>query len=92
MLEFVCGIPGADASTVAWHAAVHLGLAAFIVAAGAVFLTVAIVTFRRTAPRPGGDSAAGLLERAPRPTTAPASQMAAWVPVSTPARQRVRRR
>jgi hypothetical protein len=44
---YVCQIPGADASTAAWHAAVQLGLAAFVVVAGAVFLALAIVTFRR---------------------------------------------
>ena len=48
MLEFFCGVPGASASTVTWHAAVHLGLAAFIITTGTGFLTAAVVVFRRS--------------------------------------------
>jgi len=50
MIEFVCTIPGADAATSAWHAAVHLGLTAFVLVAGSVFLVLGFVSYRRSAP------------------------------------------
>ena len=48
MLEFVCTVPGASASTAAWHATVHLGLTAFVVTVGGGFLAAAVAAFRRT--------------------------------------------
>ena len=48
MLEFLCGVPGASASTVAWHSAVHLGLTAFVVTVGSGFLVAAVSAYRRS--------------------------------------------
>jgi hypothetical protein len=47
MLELVCGIPGADPATIGWHAAIHLGLTAFVTAAGTGFLVAAVRAYRR---------------------------------------------
>ena len=47
MVIWVCDIPGADAATSAWHLALQLGLAAFVVVGGIVFLLLALVTYRR---------------------------------------------
>jgi hypothetical protein len=46
-MTWICPIPGADATTAAWHLALHIGLAAVIVVAGVAFLTVAVVAYRR---------------------------------------------
>jgi len=48
---YTCPIPGADAATVAWHTTIHFGLTAIILVAGIVFLSLAVVTYRRTGPR-----------------------------------------
>jgi hypothetical protein len=61
MIEFVCTIPGADASTAAWHAAVHLGLTGFVTSAGSIFLALGIRAYRRSAP---------VVARAPAESTA----------------------
>ena len=55
MLDFICNVPGASASTVAWHAAVQLGLTAVVLVAGAGFLAAAVVAFRRSG-QPGSAS------------------------------------
>ena len=46
-MSWVCDVPGADPATFAWHATLHLGLAGFVVAAGTVFLWLAVVAYRR---------------------------------------------
>ena len=50
---WVCDIPGADAPPSAWHFALHVGLAAFVVGAGIVFLALALIADRRSAPIAG---------------------------------------
>lgn len=47
---WVCDIPGADAATSAWHLALHVGLAAFVVVAGVAFLVLGVIAYRRSAP------------------------------------------
>jgi hypothetical protein len=47
-MEFICPIGGPG--TPAWHAAVHLGLTGFVVVAGAAFLVLAVVAYRRGDP------------------------------------------
>jgi hypothetical protein len=48
-VTWICDIPGADAATSAWHLALQLGLAGFVVGAGVVFLVLAVLAGRRTA-------------------------------------------
>src|SRR3954452_4342771 len=48
--EFVCPIGGAGAGLPPWHAAVHLGLTAIVVTAGAILLVAGIIEFRASAP------------------------------------------
>jgi hypothetical protein len=48
-MKWVCDIPGADTATSAWHFALQFGLAAFVVGAGVVFLTLAVIAYRRPA-------------------------------------------
>ena len=65
---FVCPIPGADTSTVMWHALLHYGLAAIVVTVGLVFLGLAVIAYRAdTAPAPQGS---GVVHApgSPRPT------------------------
>jgi hypothetical protein len=50
---YTCPIPGADAATVAWHTTIHFGLTAIILVAGIVFLSLALVTYWRSAPSRG---------------------------------------
>ena len=47
MPTWICNIPGADPATVAWHATLHLGLAAIVLGAGAIFLLLAVRAYRR---------------------------------------------
>jgi hypothetical protein len=51
-LTWLCPIPGADPATVAWHAALMLGLAGFVVVGGALFLLLAVIAYRRPVPEP----------------------------------------
>jgi hypothetical protein len=46
-MNWVCDIPGADAATSSWHFALQAGLATFVVGAGILFLTLAVVAYRR---------------------------------------------
>jgi hypothetical protein len=46
-MTWVCDIPGATATTSAWHLALHAGLAVLVVATGVTFLAFAIVAYRR---------------------------------------------
>lgn len=46
-MNWVCDIPGADGATSAAHLALHLGLALFVVGAGALFLWLAVIAYRR---------------------------------------------
>jgi hypothetical protein len=48
MLTFVCPIPGADASVVAVHAAIHYGLAALVGVAGPLFLALGTRAYIRS--------------------------------------------
>jgi hypothetical protein len=45
-MTFLCSVPGADPPTFIAHAAIHLGLTGFVVAAGAWFLTKAVIAYR----------------------------------------------
>ena len=47
MPTWICHIPGADPTTMAFHAALTLGLAAFVLVAGAAFLAFALIAYRR---------------------------------------------
>ncbi len=47
MPAWICDIPGADPATVAWHATLHLGLAAIALGGGAVFLLLAVRAYRQ---------------------------------------------
>jgi len=49
-MTWVCDIPGADTTTATLHAAVHLSLTVFVVVAGTLFLILAFVAYRRSAP------------------------------------------
>ena len=49
-MTWVCDIPGASATTAAWHLALHASLAAFVVLAGVTFVGLAIVAYRRPLP------------------------------------------
>src|SRR5437868_2377852 len=49
-MAFICPILASGGPAAPLHAAVHLGLTAFIVAAGTVSLGFGIAVFRRTAP------------------------------------------
>jgi hypothetical protein len=51
MLEFLCGVPGADPATVTWHALVHLSLTAFVTVTGSGFMAAAVVAHRRSGRR-----------------------------------------
>jgi hypothetical protein len=55
-MSWVCPIVG-GAAMPPWHVALHLGLAGFVVAAGPVFIGLAVRAYRRpietTAGRPG---------------------------------------
>jgi hypothetical protein len=44
---WICNIPGADPVTIAWHATLHLGLAAIVLGAGAIFLLLAVRAYRQ---------------------------------------------
>jgi hypothetical protein len=48
MLTFVCPIPGADSSLVAFHAAIHFGLAAFGGVVGPIFLALGTRAYLRS--------------------------------------------
>jgi hypothetical protein len=45
-MNWVCDIPGADGATSSWQFALHAGLAMFVVGAGILFLTIAVVAYR----------------------------------------------
>lgn len=47
MPTWLCPIPGADPTTMAFHAALMLGLAAFVLVAGTMFLVLALIAYRR---------------------------------------------
>jgi hypothetical protein len=51
-MTWICDIPGADAARSAWHFALHVGLATFVVGAGILFLTLAVIAYRRPVPGP----------------------------------------
>jgi hypothetical protein len=44
---WTCDIPGASTAVSAWHLALELGLAAFVVVGGLTFLSMALVAYRR---------------------------------------------
>jgi hypothetical protein len=46
-MTWVCDIPGASAATSTLHFLLHVGLAAFVIGAGAAFLTMALIAYRR---------------------------------------------
>jgi hypothetical protein len=46
-MTWVCDIPGASPLVSTLHLALHLGLAAFVVGAGIVFVTLAAIAYRR---------------------------------------------
>jgi xanthine/uracil/vitamin C permease (AzgA family) len=46
-MTWVCDIPGATAAVSAMHFALHVGLAAFVVGGGLLFLALAVVAYRR---------------------------------------------
>jgi len=50
---WICDIPGASAAVSAWHLALEVGLAVFVVVGGITFLTLAVRAYRR-ADRPTG--------------------------------------
>jgi hypothetical protein len=52
-MMWVCPIVGGAAMPL-WHVALHLGLAAFVVSVGPVFLGLAIRAYRRPVARIGG--------------------------------------
>lgn len=47
VIMFECFIPGSDPATAAVHGIVEMGMAGFAVAAGAIFLARALLTYRR---------------------------------------------
>lgn len=49
-MTWVCDIPGASATVSALHFALHISLAAFVVGAGLVFVTLAVIAYRRPVP------------------------------------------
>ena len=49
-MTWVCDIPGASATVSTLHFALHLSLAAFVVGAGVVFLSLAVMAYRRPGP------------------------------------------
>jgi hypothetical protein len=46
-MTWVCDIPGATAAVSAMHFALHVGLAAFVVGGGLLFMALAVVAYRR---------------------------------------------
>jgi hypothetical protein len=48
-LSWLCPVPGSDPATMAWHGALMLGLAGFVVVGGATFLVLAVLAYRRPA-------------------------------------------
>ena len=46
-MTWICPIPGASQTTATLHFALHLGLAAFVLVAGTVFLALAVIAYRR---------------------------------------------
>lgn len=46
-MTWICDIPGATPAVTAWHLALEVGLAAFVVVGGIVFLALAFVAYRR---------------------------------------------
>jgi hypothetical protein len=50
-MTWVCDIPGASAALSTMHFLLHIGLAGFVIGAGAVFLALAVVAYRRPAAR-----------------------------------------
>jgi hypothetical protein len=46
-MTWVCDIPGATPAVSAMHFALHVGLAAFVVGAGFLFLTLAVLAYRK---------------------------------------------
>jgi phosphatidylglycerophosphate synthase len=46
-MTWVCDIPGATTAVSAMHFAVHVGLAAFVVGGGLMFLAFAVIAYRQ---------------------------------------------
>lgn len=51
-MTWVCDIPGATAAVSAMHFALHVGLAAFVVGGGLLFLGLAVAAYRRPISAP----------------------------------------
>ncbi len=45
---WTCDIPGASAAVSAWHLALEVGLAAFVVIGGLLFLSMAVRAYQRS--------------------------------------------
>lgn len=46
-MTWICDIPGASAAVSAWHLALELSLAAFVVVGGLTFLALGLRAYRR---------------------------------------------
>jgi hypothetical protein len=68
-ITWLCPIPGSDPATAAWHAALMLGLAGFVVIGGAIFLILAVLAYRG-APDRASDASPSTV-RTPRFANAP---------------------
>lgn len=51
-MTWVCDIAGANATISTLHFALHMSLAGFVVVAGGIFLTLAVIAYRRRLPIP----------------------------------------
>jgi hypothetical protein len=51
-MTWICDIPGASPAVSAWHFALELGLAAFVVVGGMWFLGLAVIAYRRPVTEP----------------------------------------
>jgi hypothetical protein len=60
-LAWVCDIPGTMPAGLMLHLALHVGLAAFVVGVGTVFLWLASIAYRRPLP-PGTSSPSAATE------------------------------